>query len=215
METLVRPSKVYTSKLCASCGETFTPRSGFARFCSVQCRRGTATCGHCGGIFVKSDDKRPNKNRYCSTDCRWAWVKAQWSCPKCGDEDRPYETATYCRPCGNELVRQYQIENDRSEYNAAYYQANKDKFADYGNRRRARILANGHEPYSRMDIYDRDGGVCQLCDEPVDLTIPYPELESFTIDHTIPICKGGPDTPENVATAHWGCNKSKFTKVVL
>lgn len=204
----------YQPKQCERCTSTFQPRSGFARFCSVECRRGKAACGHCGNVFARSDDKRSNKNQFCSTNCRWEWVKSDWSCPKCGLGDRPYETASYCRDCGNELARQYQADNDRSEYMNEWYQNNKDRFADYGNRRRARIADNGYEKYERRDIFNRDGGLCHICSGVVDLSVPYPHPQSFTVDHVIPISKGGPDIPANVATSHWICNKQKFTSIV-
>ena len=33
-----------------------------------------------------------------------------------------------------------------------------------------------------------------------------------TIDHLTPIAAGGADEPENVATAHWKCNRERGTR---
>lgn len=51
-------------------------------------------------------------------------------------------------------------------------------------------------------IYARDGGVCGVCDEPVD----YP---AFHIDHIIPKSMMGPDSPDNLQIVHRVCNSRK------
>jgi len=35
-----------------------------------------------------------------------------------------------------------------------------------------------------------------------------------TIDHVVPLSRGGPDAPDNVATAHWRCNREKRAQSV-
>ncbi len=69
-------------------------------------------------------------------------------------------------------------------------------------------------------IWDRDKGICQLCDLPVDPGLPYrdPEtgkinLMSKSIDHIIPVARGGAHSLENAQLAHFGCNQSKNVKV--
>ncbi len=55
-------------------------------------------------------------------------------------------------------------------------------------------------------------GICQICGKPVDLSAKekghirraYP-----TVDHVVPISKGGGHTWENVQLAHMGCNAGK------
>jgi 5-methylcytosine-specific restriction endonuclease McrA len=88
-----------------------------------------------------------------------------------------------------------------------HYYRNKPAYTAAVARRRARKLGNGYEKYDRLAIYERDAGTCHLCGEHVDLA-------DFSIDHIIPISKGGPDTPSNVATSHLSCNKSRGTKPV-
>lgn len=52
------------------------------------------------------------------------------------------------------------------------------------------------------EIYERDGGMCGLCPNHVP-------RKHASLDHIIPISKGGRHTRENVQLAHRRCN---FTK---
>lgn len=61
-------------------------------------------------------------------------------------------------------------------------------------------------------IAKRDNYICHLCDKPVDMDIPRTERLGATLDHIQPISKGGLDTMENVALAHWICNIKKGNK---
>lgn len=83
----------------------------------------------------------------------------------------------------------------------------------WNQRRRAMRAGNGFEPYRRVDIFERDGWTCKLCDLPVDPSLDWPHPMAKTIDHVIPVSKGGPDSPANVQLAHFGCNLRKFTNV--
>lgn len=65
----------------------------------------------------------------------------------------------------------------------------------------------------RQEIYERDGFVCQLCDGPVDLTLPWTDRWSATLDHIVPYSLGGPDDPENLRLAHRSCNSRRGVKV--
>ena len=52
--------------------------------------------------------------------------------------------------------------------------------------------------------------VCALCGKPVDFSLKWPDPMSATIDHIIPVARGGsPDAIENMQLAHLCCNISK------
>lgn len=64
-------------------------------------------------------------------------------------------------------------------------------------------------PWDMVDlreVYRHHDGLCGICREPVS-------LEEFTIDHVIPLSKGGAHLFENMQLAHKGCNSSKGNKV--
>ena len=50
---------------------------------------------------------------------------------------------------------------------------------------------------------------CHLCGEEIDYAAFHLEPLSFTIDHIIPLAKGGADSLENLAPAHRKCNRAK------
>jgi 5-methylcytosine-specific restriction endonuclease McrA len=62
-------------------------------------------------------------------------------------------------------------------------------------------------------IIKRDGNVCHLCDVEIDLTLARNSRFGATIDHVIPVSKGGADTLENMRLAHWICNIKKGNRV--
>lgn len=72
-------------------------------------------------------------------------------------------------------------------------------------RRRARIAELPHEPVDRDAIYERDGGNCQICGQPV-------EREKMSLDHVVPVLYGGPHVFSNLQLAHLDCNKARGAK---
>lgn len=74
------------------------------------------------------------------------------------------------------------------------------------NRRRARLLEAFVADVDPQAIWDRDGGICQLCGDPIDPALPWPEPMSKTLDHVVPLSTGGTHEPANVQLAHALCN---------
>ncbi len=64
-----------------------------------------------------------------------------------------------------------------------------------------------------IDIFKRDNGKCQLCNKKVDLKHTAPHRKSATLDHIIPISKGGLHEQKNVQLAHYSCNAKKGNRV--
>lgn len=55
---------------------------------------------------------------------------------------------------------------------------------------------------------------CGICGLPVDMSLKYPHPMSKSIDHIIPISKGGhPSDLDNLQLAHWSCNRQKSDKI--
>lgn len=58
--------------------------------------------------------------------------------------------------------------------------------------------------------------VCGICGLPVDKTLKYPDPMSPSIDHIIPIDRGGhPSDISNLQLAHWKCNRMKANKLIF
>lgn len=58
--------------------------------------------------------------------------------------------------------------------------------------------------------------VCALCGMPVDKHLKFPHPMSASVDHIIPVAKGGhPAAYENLQLTHLICNQVKSSKLVI
>jgi len=56
--------------------------------------------------------------------------------------------------------------------------------------------------------------ICGICGKPVDFSYKYPHPLSPTVDHIIPVAKGGhPSDMDNLQLAHRCCNREKSDKL--
>ena len=56
--------------------------------------------------------------------------------------------------------------------------------------------------------------ICGICGNPVDKSYKWPHPLSPTVDHIVPIIKGGhPTDLHNLQIAHWCCNREKSDKL--
>ena len=57
--------------------------------------------------------------------------------------------------------------------------------------------------------------ICGICGKPVDKTLPWRDPMAKSVDHIIPISKGGhPSDIDNLQLAHRACNREKSDKLV-
>jgi 5-methylcytosine-specific restriction endonuclease McrA len=64
-------------------------------------------------------------------------------------------------------------------------------------------------PGRRHAVYERDNWTCRICGDPVNRDAQVPELDAPTVDHIVPLARGGAHAPENWQTAHFYCNSDK------
>lgn len=76
-------------------------------------------------------------------------------------------------------------------------------------KRRALKLQLPADTIRPLDVYERDEWICGLCSEPVDRRASYPDPMSASLDHILPLSKGGHHTLSNVQLAHLACNVRK------
>lgn len=56
--------------------------------------------------------------------------------------------------------------------------------------------------------------LCAICGRPVDKTLKFPDAFSATVDHIIPVARGGhPSDIDNLQLAHFQCNRLKADKL--
>jgi len=68
-------------------------------------------------------------------------------------------------------------------------------------------------PGRRYAIYDRDNWICQICGDLTNRKAAPGDLDEPTIDHIVPLSRGGAHAPENWQTAHRYCNSWKCDQV--
>lgn len=121
----------------------------------------------------------------------------------------------------NHRSRQHYADN-KQQYRENYLRwvtANKEQWTEYrnrwsrengsGHRGRARRYGVRYTRINRITVFERDGWVCGICGDPVDRNLAWPEPGSATLDHVIPMSRGGHHEPDNVQLAHFSCNLDK------
>lgn len=69
------------------------------------------------------------------------------------------------------------------------------------------------ETIVNSEIFDRDGWICGICQEPVDPKLKFPDRWSASLDHIRPLSKGGSHTQANVRCSHLTCNIVKRDRI--
>jgi 5-methylcytosine-specific restriction endonuclease McrA len=85
-----------------------------------------------------------------------------------------------------------------------------ERAAAYDARRRALVQqAQTAEAFAPIDVHTRDEWTCKLCHQPIDPSIAWPDPMSASVDHIVPLSRGGAHSMANVQSAHLSCNSSK------
>lgn len=206
------------SRTCPICGNLFIAEGkGFGkRYCSHKCanreehnkrneRRINNTpisvCPQCGDAFKK----HRKKGMYCSRKCYTESLKAK-------------EQTSACLICGQEFNQRGHKLKYCSSLCSTKAQA--EVYRRNSTTRRALRVANGNvEMINPKEIFDRDGWRCQLCGKKVDKRLYKTKgtarhSNAPSLDHIIPISKGGEHNKANVQCACYLCNCKKGNKVI-
>lgn len=159
-------------------------------------------CARCG-VDIEHRDIR---SRHCSPRCRdrdrdGAAIGTARSCLHCNSRFEPTKgTHVYC---SSKCRARADLARTRERYNARNAE------------RRARMRsAQVGELIDRFEVFDRDGWICQLCLAPIDWTLSGRDRLAPSLDHIIPIGRGGKHSMDNVWAAHFGCNARKGDREV-
>ena len=94
-----------------------------------------------------------------------------------------------------------------------YYRANREAAFKRTARRRAAKREASVGVTDWTALWDSQGGRCGLCEEPIDRTLPYPDPLSASVDHIVPLSRGGAHEQANLQWTHLVCNLRKGTKL--
>lgn len=213
---------------CTCCGEVFEPRNSLHKHCSKKCawtvknrkrsasKREKRDCPGCG----KDISGEYAKKKYCSDACR-CWVAngntelrvLGGNCMTCGKEIHGRAGKKYCgRPCKVKASEARRVRDDR-----ARYLKERDRRISYAKayaldnpwvgqatkrKRRALVRANGSFSFTSADwkrCVDIADSRCFYCDE----------QGLMTMDHVVPVTRGGTHGAGNIVPACISCNASK------
>ncbi|MEU0847725.1 HNH endonuclease [Streptomyces flaveolus] len=175
-------------------------------------REYTVTCRHCGREAVVT--KRAAQ--YCSHDCwyeashaKHAQVELAWKpilvAPRAVRVIvlRPLRRRWFSVSCP-ECSAWFVTDNPNHQYCTLRCSRRAHKAKRRALEREAFVAQ-----VKRRQVYERDQWICQLCRKPVarDEVVPHPKAP--TIDHIVPLARGGTHEPVNVQLAHYLCNSIK------
>lgn len=184
-----------------------------------------ATCELCGTTWFADCGARHRGVRYCSRVCQAYGRQGTW--PRCEipashpsrqplvsaiPADHPVRRKAvvrfmqgYCVQCGIGFVADRMAFSNHSEVVCSKRCGKALNKA----RRRARERDAFVEDVHRWQVFERDEWTCRLCGDPLDRTAQAPHPLSPSIDHIVPLARGGTHEMTNVQSAHFLCNAIK------
>lgn len=215
------PKPVIT-KLCDVPGCTRKARTVGGAYCEAhyyQLWRGkplTDVIEHSSGKVCRTCGKPTGTVSYCSKRCQaryWRGAGDKIPCINCG---KPVETGKAVRKsCSDECEAERHKEYSRRAYaRLMETEEGRNKVREREYRRKARKKAAFVEDVDRSVVFDRYGWDCHICLSPIPKDGKWPQPDFGTLDHVIPLAKGGMHSYENVRPAHLRCNIEKGAKIL-
>lgn len=185
-------------------------------YCSSECfakhktLKATISCDVCAIVFDRRRDQIKDKN-YCSPKC--SAVGRSQPDAKWRDKEQIKEYMQSYAKANRAKINKLQLQYDKAhpdqkkERGKKYTQNNPDKI-NASARFRKNVLANGSLTKSEWElILEKYNRACLCCNKNhLEVTI--------TMDHIIPISKGGQHISENVQPLCISCNSSKSNKII-
>lgn len=224
-------------RTCEVCGRPFAEsgKSGPApKCCSGECERARMrarfratrrsarhTCKWCGKEWVGF------KRRFCTPECRaMAYARAHGAVPPAEAYERKKkrtltEKGRACERCGTVFLfhRGGSGSGGAGRFcsRSCYHEAQRDGTlgtvaaeGSGGNaKRRAELAGVEYEHIDRIKVFKRDKWRCQICGCKTPKKYKAGALNAPTLDHVVPIIKGGPHIYANVRCACRSCNSRK------
>ncbi len=132
---------------------------------------------------------------------RWAQKQQAWAAARAArDAMTPAQRAEVKRQA---IARQVERERERYNTDPAFQAYRKALKIRRKRAERAAVVV----PVNRELVAERDGWKCGICGDAVTRA-------TWSLDHIVPLSKGGAHTYENVVIAHLSCNSSKGNRIV-
>ena len=157
-----------------------------------SCRLHFLKCKNCDKPFISSNKGK----KYCSETCyRDYYLRSpiKRNCVVCGKEYDFIFDDGFNVVCSKECQKELNRESHRNSKHI----------------RRIRKATAFVEHVSTVKLFKRDRKRCQLCGKKLNLKRPVPHPLAATIDHIIPLSKGGEHSYRNTQLACFKCNCAK------
>lgn len=137
----------------------------------------------------------------------------------------------WCKPCIAENMRNRRRANPE-EVRAArerYYwkdpDAGRQRSRDWRKRNPEKVLDQAKKEHARrrgarslvavrrLAVFFRDEWVCGICSDIIDPGLPHPHPFSVSLDHIVPVSRGGVHSMDNCQAAHLRCNLRKYASL--
>lgn len=178
-----RKLKEPVEKSCDHCGSQFETPRSKQRFCSYECRVRQSS--------IDGNEKFKAKMREVYPD----GIKRK-ACGWCGEvlevpAQKTLASRKYHERCSIEAQRaRYRIKTVKRQNKTT---------------KPSRLAAD--------QVLREYGDKCHICNEEIDTQLPRTSRMGLTVDHVIPLSKGGSDELTNLRPAHWICNNRKSDKI--
>lgn len=182
-------------------------------YCSKRCRESERnkklkdsrqflmTCKVCN---AQVHTARQNQ-RFCSLGCRETFRKDNYQyLPKTQPK------VLTCGWCEQDVVVPANFLSNRKYHDQCKVRAKRARHRIKTVKRQARTVKPSR--LSADDLVDKMGNLCRICGDEIDMSLKRTSRMGLTVDHIIPLSKGGQDTLENMQPAHWVCNVRKGNK---
>jgi 5-methylcytosine-specific restriction endonuclease McrA len=194
------------------------PKRNCSNRCRVEARSRTlraknirtVNCANCQKDFLGN---RPSA-RFCSTECRLIVSRIEGNERAKKRVRQGLAGSIRTTPCGwCQEPRDWEIGKSvvTAYHPKCTIEARRARYRIKTVKRQSQI-----EKPSRLaadEVVRMYGSDCAVCGKPIDLTLKRTSAMGLTVDHWIPLSKGGSDDITNLRPAHWTCNRKKSDKL--
>lgn len=176
-----KPRVAGTKRICPECTREFTWGKNRSTYCSRSCSgkstgRARAEENRKRGLASRRKRDRPARQMEIRK-CEWC-------------EELFFNNHMQQLTCSTECSQKRRHSRDINK----------------AHKRREYIKSVTIEPVKVMQVYERDNWTCGICGDPIDPSLKWPNPKSVSLDHIIPISRGGEHSMKNTRASHLGCN---------